>query len=52
MKSNKNWYVRVFKCLDHDEMIGSRICMFKDVDLSNMLFSVIHFAHAWWMGKK
>ena len=25
LKSNKNWYVWVFKCLDHDEMIGSRI---------------------------
>jgi len=30
--------VRVFKCLDHDEMVGSRICMSKDVNLSNMLF--------------
>ena len=32
--------VRVFKCLDHDEMVGS--C--KDVDLSNMLFQAVHFA--------
>jgi len=36
--------VRVLKCLDHDEMVRSRICMPKDVDLSNMLFSAIHFA--------
>jgi len=35
--------VRVFKFLDHDEIIGSSICMFKDIDLSNMLFSVAHF---------
>ena len=44
LKSNKNWCLRVFRCLEHDEMIGSRICMSKDVDLSNMLFLVIHFA--------
>ena len=37
------WYVRVFKYLDHDEMIGSRICMFKEVDKSNMLFSTVYF---------
>jgi len=35
--------VKVFKCLDHDEMVGSRICMSKDVDLSNMLFLAVHF---------
>jgi len=29
---------------DHDEMVGSRICMSKDIDLSNMLFSVVYFA--------
>jgi len=44
IKSNKNWYVRVFKCLDHDEMVGSRICMSKDVDLSNNVFYAVHFA--------
>jgi len=33
-----------FKCLNHDEIVGSKICMSKDVDLSNMLFSDIHFA--------
>ena len=31
--------MRVFKCLDHDEMVGSRICMSKDVDLNNIVFS-------------
>jgi len=36
--------VRVFKCLDHDEMVGSRICMSKDIDLSHMIFSTVHFA--------
>ena len=30
--------MRVFKYLDHDEITRSRICMFKDVNLSNMLF--------------
>ena len=46
MKSNKKWCVRVFiiKCLDHDEMVGSRICMSKDVNPNNMLFSAVHFA--------
>ena len=37
----KKWRVKVFKCLDHDEMVGSR--MTKDVDLSNMLFLTVHF---------
>ena len=45
LKSNKNWCVGVFKCLDHDGMVRSRICTCKDVNLSNMLFSVIHFAY-------
>jgi len=36
--------MRIFKCLDHDEIVRSRICMSKDVDLSNMLFSAVHFA--------
>ena len=39
--------MRDFKCLyllDYDEMVGSRICIFKDVDLSNMLFSDVYFA--------
>ena len=35
--------MRVFKFLDHNEMAESRICMFKDVDLSNRLLSVVHF---------
>jgi len=35
--------VRFFNVLDH-EMVGSRICMFKDVDLSNMLLSALYFA--------
>ena len=41
MKSNKNWCVRMY--LDHDEMVGPRFCMFKNVDLSNMIFSSVHF---------
>ena len=40
-----------YKCLDHDEMVESRICMSKDVDLSNMLFSAVHFLHTWWWVK-
>ena len=43
LKFNKNLYVRFSKCLDHDEIIEPRICMSKDVDLSNMLFSTVHF---------
>ena len=30
LKPNKNWFVGVFKCLDYDQMAGSRICMSKD----------------------
>ena len=48
----KKWFVRVLKYLDHYEMVESRICVSKDVDLSNMLFLVVHFAPIWWMGKK
>ena len=44
LKSNKNQCVKGFKCLDHDEILGSKIYMSKDVDLSNMLFSVVYFA--------
>jgi len=44
--------VRVFKCLCHDKMVESIICMSKDVDLSKMLLSAIHFAPTWWMSKK
>jgi len=40
--------VRIFKCLDHGEMVGSKICMSKGVDLNNMLFSVVYFAPTWW----
>ena len=39
--------MRVFKCLEHDEMVGSRICVSKDVGLSNMLFSTVHFVFTW-----
>ena len=35
---------RGFKCLDHDQMAGSRIDMSKDTDLTNSLLSAIHFA--------
>ena len=44
MKPNKNWFVGVFQCLDHDQMAGSKICMSKDIDLTNSLFSAVHFA--------
>ena len=36
--------MRAFKFLDHDEMVRVRICMFKNVGLSNRLLSVVHFA--------
>ena len=42
LRSKKNWCVRVFKCLDHDEMVGSRIYISKDIGLRNMLFSAVH----------
>jgi len=35
--------MRVFKYLNHDEMVASRVCVSKDVDLSNMLFSAIQY---------
>ena len=35
--------MRVFKCLDHDQMVRSRICMSKVIDISNMLLSKILF---------
>ena len=44
LKPNKSWYVRVLKCLDHDQMVGSRICMSKDINLTNSLLSAVHFA--------
>ena len=44
MKSNKNWFVEVFKCLDHNQLAGLRICMSKDIDLTNSLLSAVHFA--------
>ena len=33
--------MRVFKCLDHDEMVGSKICMSKNVHQSKMLFLTV-----------
>ena len=42
MKPNKNWFVGVFKCLDHDQIAESRICMSKDIDLNNSLLSPDH----------
>ena len=38
--------------LDYDQMAGSRICMSKIIDLSNMLFLAVHFLPTWWMDKK
>jgi len=35
--------VRILKCLHYDEMVGSKIYMFKDVNLSNMLFLAVYF---------
>jgi len=35
-KPNKNWFVGVFKCLDHNQMAGSRSTS-KDIDLINSL---------------
>ena len=43
LKSNKTWYVRVLKCLDHDQMVVAKICMSKVINLSNMLLSVVFF---------
>ena len=37
----------VFKYIDYDEMVGSRIRMSKDIDLSNILISTVHFAPAY-----
>ena len=42
LKPNKSWCVRVFK-LDHDQMVGSRICMSKVIYLSSMLLLAFHF---------
>ena len=44
LKPNKNWFVGVFKCLDHNQISGSRICMSKDIILTNSLLSSVHFA--------
>ena len=44
MKPNKNWFVGVFNCLDHDQMVRSRICMSKDTNLTNSLRWAIYFA--------
>ena len=39
--------MRVFKCLDYDEIVGSKICMSKDLDLSNLLFSRKYLKDVW-----
>ena len=44
LKPNKNWFVEVFKCLDHNQMAGSKICISKDIDLTNLLLSAAYFA--------
>ena len=44
LKPNKNWFVGFFKCLDHNQMARSRICMSKNIHLTNSLFSAVHFA--------
>jgi len=51
LKPNKNWFVEVFKYLDHDQMAGSRIFMSKDIDLTNLLLSAVHFAPLDWCAK-
>ena len=43
LKPNKNWFVGVFKYLDHNQMAGSRIYMYKNIDLTNSLLSAVHF---------
>ena len=52
MISNKSWCVRVFKCLDHDQMIGSRICMSKVIDQGDMLLPAVRFVLTWCMTRK
>ena len=42
MKPDKNWFVGVFKCFDHNQMAGSRICMSKGINLINSLLSAVH----------
>jgi len=44
--------VRISKCLDRDDMVLSRICMSKGVDLSNMLFFIINFVSILWIAKR
>ena len=44
LKPNKNWFVGIFKCLDHNEIAESRICMSKDINLTNSLLLAIDFA--------
>ena len=43
LKPNKNWCVGYFTCFDHDRMVGSRICMSKDIDPTNSLLSIVYF---------
>ena len=42
LRPNKNWIVRVLKCLDHDHRFGSTICTLKIVDPSNILYLTVH----------
>ena len=52
LKPNKNWFVGVFKCLDHNQMVRLKICMSKDINLTNSLLSAVCFAPTWWISKK
>jgi len=49
LKSNKNWYVIVFKCLDHDEMIECKMCMSKHLKTikSSIHVSMTQFIHVY-----
>jgi len=33
LKPNKSWCVRVLKCVDHNQMVGSRFCWFQQATL-------------------
>jgi len=33
----------VFKCSDHNQMVESKICMSKNIDLTNSLLSALQF---------
>ena len=42
VSSGRIWCAMVFYCLDHYQIIGSRICMSKVIDLSIIPLKVVH----------